>query len=105
MEKRPLGALTETMFYVLMSFLRRELCGTEVTEFVEKKTNGRLRMGPGTLYTILGKFEEDGLIAEVSVQGRKRTYRLTEHGQQVYQDEVARLRGCLADAQSEEELQ
>lgn len=105
MEKKPLGALTESMFYVLMSFLRRELCGTEVTEFVTEKTNGRLRMGPGTLYTILGKFEEDGLLEEVSIQGRKRTYRLTEHGRRVYQDEVARLRACLADARSEEELE
>ena len=49
------GVLTESMFYVLMSFLHREMCGIEITEFVEQKTNGRVRLGPGTLYTLLGK--------------------------------------------------
>ena len=28
------GVLTESMFYVLMSFLHREMCGIEITEFV-----------------------------------------------------------------------
>ena len=32
------GVLTESMFYVLMSFLHREMCGIEITEFVEQKT-------------------------------------------------------------------
>ena len=45
------GALTEPMFYVLMSFLRSEMCGIEITEFVARKTHGRVRLGPGTLYT------------------------------------------------------
>ena len=36
------GPLTEPMFYVLMSFLRRDMCGTEITEFVERKTRGRV---------------------------------------------------------------
>lgn len=31
------GTLTESMFYVLMSFLHREMCGIEITEFVEQK--------------------------------------------------------------------
>ena len=52
------GVLTESMFYVLMSFLHREMCGIEITEFVEQKTNGRVRLGPGTLYTLLGKFQD-----------------------------------------------
>ena len=47
------GPLTEPMFYVLMSFLRRDMCGTEITEFVERRTRGRVRLGPGTLYTLL----------------------------------------------------
>lgn len=53
MAKKVLEILTETMFYVLMSFLRQERCGIEIAEFVEQKTAGRVRMGPGTLYTIL----------------------------------------------------
>ena len=103
MSKRPLEALTETMFYVLMAFLRQERCGTEVADFVAAKTRGRVRMGPGTLYTILGKFQEEGLLKEIAVEGRKRTYRLTAEGRQLYYEEVARLRARLRDADSEEE--
>ena len=59
MAKKALESLTDTMFYVLMSFLKQEMCGIEIAEFIEKKTNGRVSIGPGTLYTILGKFEEE----------------------------------------------
>ena len=103
MSKKSLESLTETMYYVLMSFLKRDMCGTEIAEFVERKTKGRVRLGPGTLYTILAKFEEEKLIREIAVEGRKRTYRLTDRGRAFYADEVARLRACIADAESEEE--
>lgn len=74
------GTLTESMFYVLMSFFRGQMCGIEITEFVERKTNGRVRLGPGTLYTLLGKFQEEGLIRETEIQGRKRSYQITDAG-------------------------
>lgn len=103
MGKKSLESLTETMFYVLMAFRRRALCGTEAAAFVAQKTKGRVNMGPGTLYTILGKFQEEGFLTEIAVEGRKRTYQLTEAGEQRYQEEVTRLRACVADAESEEE--
>ena len=96
MGKKSLESLTETMFYVLMAFRKQALCGTEVADFVSRKTKGRVNMGPGTLYTILGKFQEEGFLTE-------RTYQLTESGEKRYQEEVARLRACVADAESEEE--
>ena len=95
------GPLTEPMFYVLMSFLKRDMCGTEITEFVARKTRDRARLGPGTLYTLLGKFQEEGLIQETEVDGRKRTYRLTGKGRAVFQEELDRLRACLNDAEEE----
>lgn len=103
MGKKSLESLTETMFYVLMAFRRRALCGTEAAAFVSQKTKGRVNMGPGTLYTILAKFQEEGFLTEIAVEGRKRTYQLTESGEKRYQEEVARLRACVADAESEEE--
>ena len=103
MGKKSLESLTETMFYVLMAFRRQALCGTEVADFVSRKTTGRVNMGPGTLYTILAKFQEEGFLTEIAVEGRKRTYQLTEAGEQRYQEEVTRLRACVADAESEEE--
>ena len=93
------GPLTEPMFYVLMSFLQQEMCGIEITEFVSQKTGGRVVLGPGTLYTLLGKFQEEHLIEEAQVEGRKRTYRLTEKGREVYLAELERLRTCVRDGE------
>ena len=101
MAKKSLEILTETMFYVLMSLLKKELCGTEIAEFIDQKTKGRIKMGPGTLYTILAKFEEEYLIIETSIVGRKRNYRITNKGRAVYIDELERLKLCVSDGESE----
>lgn len=97
MAGREKGPLTEPMYYVLMSFLDREMCGTQITEFVEKKTAGRVKLGPGTLYTLLAKFQDEGLIAEISVEGRKRTYQITDRGRESFREELERLRACVND--------
>ncbi|MBR4703279.1 MAG: helix-turn-helix transcriptional regulator [Oscillospiraceae bacterium] len=103
MPRKTMETLTEAMFYVLMAFRRGELCGVEVSDWVEEKTGGRLRLGPATLYTILGKFEKEKLLRETLVEGRKRTYVLTRKGEEAYLAEVERLRACLRDAEAEEE--
>lgn len=99
MPKRSMETLTESMYYTLMAFRLGPMCGIDVMEFVEKWTEGRVQMGPATLYTILGKFETEGYIQEVSVEGRKRTYRITEKGLAAYRTEQDRLRRCISDAQ------
>ena len=101
MAGREKGPLTEPMYYVLMSFLRRDMCGTEITEFVERRTGGRVRLGPGTLYTLLARFQEDQLIAETSVNGRKRTYQITDRGRTAFFEELSRLRACVDDGEEE----
>ena len=95
------GPLTEPMYYVLMSFLKQDMCGTDITQFVEHKTQGRVRLGPGTLYTLLAKFQEEGYLEETLVEGRKRTYRLTAKGRTAYEEELARLRACVLDGEEE----
>ena len=95
------GALTEPMFYVLMSFLHQDMCGIEITEFVEKKTGGRVRLGPGTLYTLLAKFQDEHLIEETQTEGRKRTYCLTDKGREAFQEELTRLLACVLDGEEE----
>jgi DNA-binding PadR family transcriptional regulator len=94
--------LTEAMFYVLMAFQQGPLCGTEAAAWVERRTGGRVRLGPATLYTILGKFEKEKLLRETLVEGRKRTYALTEKGAEAYRWELERLRACLRDAEETE---
>ena len=102
MPRKSMDILTESMFYVLMAFMRSEMCGTDAAEFIETRTGGRLRIGPATLYTVLGKFESEKLIEEISVEGRKRTYRITEKGQRAYEQELNRLKLCVCDALDEE---
>ena len=101
MPRKALVGLTETMFYVLMAFCRESMCGIDVASFIDNKTDGRVQIGPATLYTILGKFEKEKYIVETEVSGRKRTYSVTQKGKEAYQTEVNRLRLCITDAESE----
>ena len=101
MPGRDKGGLTEPMYYVLMSFLHGEMCGIEITDFVSQKTGGRVRLGPGTLYTLLAKFQDEGLIRETQVEGRRRTYSLTERGRAAFREELERLRSCVLDGEEE----
>ena len=92
MPKKSLENLTESMFYVLMALRRGPMCGIDAAAFIEEKTKGALR---------LAKFEKEGYLREVAVDGRKRTYAITDKGEAAYQEEVCRLRRCVADADSE----
>lgn len=99
MPKKAMEILTESMFYVLMAFRHKPMCGIDVVDFIDRRTNGRIRMGPATLYTILARFEKEKWIREIEVEGRKRTYIITEKGVHAYDTEFARLQQCVADAQ------
>lgn len=103
MPKKSMDVLTESMFYVLMALRQSPMCGIDIAAFIEQRSRGRVRIGPATLYTILGKFEKEKYILETEVEGRKRTYRITDKGQAAYADELARLRICLADAEGGED--
>lgn len=99
MPKKAMEMLTESMFYVLMAFTKGDMCGIDIVDFISRRTKGRVQMGPATLYTILGKFEKESYIEEVSVEGRKRTYRITSLGRKAYHDELIRLKQCVTDAE------
>ena len=87
MAKQPLKSLTESMFYVLLALWRQERCGTEIAAYVRELTAGRVALGPGTLYAILGKFQEEALIKETWSQGRMRV--------------LENMRRCVDDGQRE----
>lgn len=99
MAKEALRVLTEPMYYVLMSLLWQERCGTEIMQAVDDATAGRVVLGPGTLYTILAKFEEEQLIRETAVEGRRRTYAITDRGRALFREELSRLKLCVADGE------
>lgn len=98
MPKKTLGQLTEAMYYVLMALADGEKCGTQIADYAMAKTGGAVSIGPATLYTILAKFQTEGYIRESAVNGRKRTYAVTEAGLAAYQAELRRLWRCVTDA-------
>ena len=102
MPKKAMEILTESMFYVLMALSKSPMCGIDIATWITNRTRGRVSLGPATLYTVLGKFEKEGYIAETEVEGRKRTYRITAKGLDAYRTELERLRSCIADADGKE---
>jgi DNA-binding PadR family transcriptional regulator len=84
------------MFYILLC-LRRECCGADIAAQVRDLTQGRVSMGPGTLYNLLDSFLQAGMIRETRVEGRKRSYLITDRGREALEAEVCRLRTLLAD--------
>lgn len=88
--------LTEPMYYILMSLLE-ERCGVDIMEAVDKISKGRVNVGPGTLYALLGKFEKESMIRETEVQGRKRSYIITDKGKEILLEEYKRLISLVED--------
>ena len=99
MPKKSMDTLTESMFYVLMALMTGPMCGIDIAAFIENRTKGRVKVGPATLYTILGKFETEKYIRETAVEGRKRTYEITGKGFEAYREELKRLKQCVIDAE------
>lgn len=82
--------LTEQMFYVLLS-LNSERSGVEILEAVSDMTAGRVSVGSGTLYNLLEQFLYAGFICETRVEGRRRSYVLTELGRETLKNEYGRI--------------
>lgn len=102
MPRKAFDTLSEPMFYVLMALRRCTLCGVEIVDWINAKTDSRVSLGPGTLYTILAKLTEEDIIREKSVEGRRRSYEITDKGRLMYDTECDRLRRCVADLDTEE---
>ena len=88
--------LTEQMFYTLLC-LKEECYGMDILDRVPAMTNHRVNVGSGTLYTLLEQFLEAGMIRETKVEGRRRSYILTEKGLEMLNKECARITAQLAD--------
>lgn len=90
MAREQFQTLTEPMYYILLA-LTEECCGVDIMERVKRISHGRVLVGPGTLYAMLAKFEENGVICLTASEGRKKTYIITENGREMLQKEYDRL--------------
>jgi DNA-binding PadR family transcriptional regulator len=99
--------LTPAMFEVLVALADGEKHGYAIIKEVARRTGGKVHLRPTTLYTVLKRFDADGLVAEASERPdpalddeRRRYYRLTEAGRAVAVAEARRLADTLASAQA-----
>lgn len=83
--------MTETIFYTLLALLEPNH-GYGIMKFVKELTNERVKMGTGTLYTMLGRLVEDQMISVVDETDGKKTYHITEDGKAILLLEMVRLR-------------
>ena len=90
MSREKFKTLTEQMYYVLLC-LRHECCGTDIMNMTLEMTGGRVQIGAGTLYNLLEQFADAGMIRETGVEGRKRSYILTDGGEELLGNEYQRL--------------
>ena len=81
--------------------------GYAVIKEVARRTDGQVRLRAGTLYTVIRRFVDDGLVAESEVRPdpalddeRRRYYRLTERGRAVAVAETRRMAETLAQARA-----
>jgi DNA-binding PadR family transcriptional regulator len=82
--------LTEQMFYILIC-LTQESCGVDIMEKVEELTNGRVIIGPGTLYSLLDNFVKEKIIIETKIENRKKNYVITNLGIEMLEKEYLRV--------------
>ncbi|MDT8716772.1 PadR family transcriptional regulator [Clostridium sp. 19966] len=86
--------LTEATYYILIS-LTEPLHGYAIMQKVDDMTEGKVKLGPGTLYGAIGKLVKQGFIIEAAEdddEGRRKSYRLTELGKMVIMLEHSRIK-------------
>lgn len=96
MPREKFVTLTEAMFYILIC-LQKECCGTDIMQQVHDLTEGRVRIGPGTLYNLLDQFLKNKIIQETSVQGRRKNYQITHYGKELLDLEYERIKQLAKD--------
>ena len=88
--------LTEQMFYILLC-LKEECCGMDILDKVPAMTRRRVSVGSGTLYNLLEQFVQAGMIRETKVEGRRRSYILTDCGRERLEREYQRISAQAED--------
>lgn len=103
--------LTPAVFHILLALSDGEKHGYAIMRVVEETTQGRMVLGPGTLYGAVKRLLKAGLIAEsdyrpdpVIDDSRRRYYRLTELGRVVLTAESERLSDLVEHARRKDLL-
>ena len=99
--------LTPGMFQVLIALADGEKHGYAIIKEVARRTDGDIALSAGTLYAIIRRFVQEGVIAESAERPdpalddeRRRYYRLTTFGRDVARAEAARMETALGMARA-----
>ncbi len=87
--------LTEPMYFILLA-LTRPMHGYEIMQTVSAISHGRVKVGAGTLYALLTRFEKEEIAIRINDDGRRKTYALTEKGSGLLEREYERLKELIA---------
>jgi DNA-binding PadR family transcriptional regulator len=103
--------LTPAVFHILLALVGSDRHGYGIMQEVQGYTDGKLRLGPGTLYRSIKQMLAEGLIIELDERPdpelddqRRRYYRLAEFGQRVLKAETERLEHILKVARARQLL-
>jgi DNA-binding PadR family transcriptional regulator len=106
MPKKILDPLPSAAFQILLALVDGDSHGYGIMRHVAEQTGGRMRLGPGTLYSSIQSLLEAGCIEEIEQESpdRRRYYRLTSTGRRCVRDEVERLEELVRVARSKKKL-
>jgi DNA-binding PadR family transcriptional regulator len=95
--------LTTAVVHVLLSLSGGERHGYGILKDVLQQSDGRVRLGPGTIYGTLQRLMELGWVEEADgpsrvVDERRKHYRLTRAGKEALAAEIDRLEGIVQAA-------
>jgi DNA-binding PadR family transcriptional regulator len=103
--------LTPAMFHILLALADKERHGYEIMREVDERSEGKMRVGPGTLYGSIKRMLNDDLIEELDERPdpelddeRRRYYRLSDFGRRVAIAEAERLDKLVKSARSKKLL-
>lgn len=88
--------MSEPMLYILLA-LKEPLHGYGIIKYVKELTEGRLAIGYGTLYGILGKLQKAGVICVYDEIDNRILYELTSRGRALLSAEIERLSQVMDD--------
>ena len=91
MARKEFETLTPQMFYILLA-LNKPRHGYDIMAEVSRMTHDEIKIGAGTLYTLLSRFQNDGYIELISEHDRKKIYQITNIGQRKLKDEMRKMK-------------
>jgi len=90
--------LTPAVLAILLSLAGTEKHGYAIMKEAALPEGGGVKMGPGTLYGSLDRMMRSGLVEETGTTDneRRRYYRITRFGLEVFNAEAARLNNMMS---------